>query len=249
MHLWSDHRILANPGGTQVQGRWIIIKPMNESHLAILRRHMVKMIAIHADLATDEIGRAGLDERVMAAMRKVPRYLFVPAPLAAYAYQDTPLPIGFDKTISQPFIVALMTDLLSPQTNEKGFEVGTGLGYQTAILAELAGQVWSIEIIEEFASLAQDLLRELGYTPIEIRVGAGSRGWHEHAPFDKILVTAAAEGAPAGLLDQLKPGGRLVMPIGPEEMQRLTVIDKDEGGQARVQSFLPVRFSRLETIT
>jgi protein-L-isoaspartate(D-aspartate) O-methyltransferase len=227
----------------------IIMKPMNESHLAILRRHMVEMIAIHADLASDEIGRTVLDERVMAAMRKVPRHLFVPAPLAAYAYQDTPLPIGFDKTISQPFIVALMSDLLSPQPGEKVLEVGTGLGYQTAILAELAGQVSSIEIVEEFASLAQDLLRQLGYTNVEIRVGDGSRGWLERAPFDKILVTAAADMAPAALLDQLKSGGRLVMPLGPEEMQRLTVIDKDGDGQTRVRSLLPVRFSRLETVT
>lgn len=222
---------------------------MNGSHLAILRRHMVEMIAIHVDLATDEIGRTALDERVMAAMRKVPRHLFVPAPLAAYAYQDTPLPIGFDKTISQPFIVALMSDLLSPQPGEKVLEVGTGLGYQTAILAELAGQVSSIEIIEEFASLAQDLLRQLGYTKVEIRVGDGSRGWLERAPFDKILVTAAADTVPAALLDQLKSGGRLVMPLGPEEMQRLTVIDKDRDGQTRVWSLLPVRFSRLETVT
>jgi protein-L-isoaspartate(D-aspartate) O-methyltransferase len=133
------------------------MKPMNESHLAILRRHMVEMIAIHADLASDEIGRAVLDERVMAAMRKVPRHLFVPAPLAAYAYQDTPLPIGFDKTITQLFILALMTDLLSPQPSEKVFEVGTGLGYQTAILAELAGQVSSIEVVEEFATACYDL--------------------------------------------------------------------------------------------
>jgi protein-L-isoaspartate(D-aspartate) O-methyltransferase len=231
------------------------MKPMNESHLAILRRHMVEMIAIHADLASDEIGKAVLDERVMAAMRKVPRHLFVPDPLAPYAYQDRPLPIGFDKTISQPFIVALMTDLLSPQPSEKVLEVGTGLGYQTAILADLAGQVWSIEVIEEFAGIARDLLHHLGCTTVQIRVGDGSRGWHEHAPFDKILVSAAADKAPAALLEQLKAGGRLVMPLGPEEMQRLTVIEKDEDGQTnedgqtRVQELLPVRFSRLETVT
>ena len=224
------------------------MKPITESHLAILRRHMVEMIAIHADLASDEIGKAVLDERVMDTMRKVPRHLFVPAPLAAYAYQDTPLPIGFDKTISQPFIVALMTDLLSPQPDDNVLEIGTGLGYQTAILAELAGQVWSIEIVEEFASLAEDLLHQLGYARIGIRAGDGCRGWREHAPFDKILVTAAADKAPAGLLDQLKPGGRLVMPIGPEEMQRLTIIDKDDG-ETRVHALLPVRFSRLETVT
>jgi protein-L-isoaspartate(D-aspartate) O-methyltransferase len=225
------------------------MKPMNESHLAILRRHMVEMIAIHADLASDETGKAMLDERVMAAMRKVPRHLFVPAPLAAYAYQDTPLPIGFDKTISQPFIVALMTDLLLPQPSEKVLEVGTGLGYQTAILAELSSQVSSIEIVEEFAGVARELLQQLGYTDIKIREGDGSRGWREHAPFDKILVTAAADKVPAALLDQLKPSGRLVMPIGPEEMQRLTVIEKGADGQTEVRELLPVRFSRLETVT
>jgi protein-L-isoaspartate(D-aspartate) O-methyltransferase len=225
------------------------MKPMNESHLAILRRHMVEMIAIHADLASDEIGKAVLDERVMAAMRKVPRHLFVPASLAPYAYQDTPLPIGFDKTISQPFIVALMTDLLSPQSNEKVLEVGTGLGYQTAVLAELADRVWSIEIVEEFASVARSLLRQLGYARIQIREGDGSRGWSEHGSFDKILVSAAADKAPPILLDQLKPGGRLVMPLGPEEMQRLAVVEKDVNGKTRVQELLPVRFGRLETIT
>ena len=225
------------------------MKPMNESHLAILRRHMVELIAIHADLASDEIGKAVMDEHVMAAMRKVPRHLFVPVPLAPYAYQDTPLPIGFDKTISQPFIVALMTDLLSPRPDEKVLEVGTGLGYQTAVLAELTGRVWSVEIVEEFASVARDLLRQLGYVNIEIREGDGSRGWREHAPFDKILVSAAADKAPLILLDQLKPGGRLVMPLGPEEMQRLAVVEKDGNGQTRVQELLPVRFSRLETIT
>jgi protein-L-isoaspartate(D-aspartate) O-methyltransferase len=225
------------------------MKPMNERHLAILRRHMAEMIAIHADLASDEIGKAMLDDRVLAAMRKVPRHLFVPVPLAPYAYQDTPLPIGFDKTISQPFIVALMADLLSPQPDEKVLEVGTGLGYQTAVLAELTGRVWSIEIVEEFASIARDLLRQLGYANIDIRDGDGSRGWREHAPFDKILVSAAADKAPPILLDQLKPGGRLVMPLGPKDLQRLTVVEKDVNGQTRAQELLPVRFSRLETIT
>jgi protein-L-isoaspartate(D-aspartate) O-methyltransferase len=225
------------------------MKPMTESHLAILRRHMAEVVAIHADLAGDETGKAVLDERVMAAIRKVPRHLFVPEPLAAYAYQDTPLPIGFDKTISQPFIVALMSDLLSLQPEETVLEVGSGLGYQTAILAELAGQVWSIEIIEEFAGAARDILEQLGYDKVEIRVGDGSRGWREHAPFDKILVTAAAEQIPAALLDQLKPGGRLVMPLGPEEMQRLTVVEKADGAHTRMQHILPVRFGRLETVS
>lgn len=225
------------------------MKPMNDRHLAILRRHMVEVVGIHADLAGDETGRAVLDERVMEAMRQVPRHLFVPPQLAPFAYQDMPLPIGFDKTISQPFIVALMTDLLSPQPHESVLEVGTGLGYQTALLARLAGHVWSMEVVEEFASHAEELLRQLGYTNVTVRVGDGSRGWSEHAPFDKILVSSAAEQAPPALLDQLTPGGRLVMPIGPEEMQWLCVFDKDDSGHVSSRDLMAVRFSRLETVT
>jgi protein-L-isoaspartate(D-aspartate) O-methyltransferase len=218
---------------------------MNEKHLAVLRRHMVELIAIHVELASEELGKAALDERVMEAMRRVPRHLFVPAAVAPFAYQDTPLPIGFDKTISQPFMVALMTDLLAPQPHEAVLEIGTGLGYQTAILAELAGQVWSVEIIEEFARHAEVLLQGMN---VGIRVGDGSRGWPEHAPFDKILVTVSAERTPPALLEQLKSGGRLVLPLGPEQAQSLTVIDKDAAGQLNARKLIPVRFSRLETV-
>jgi protein-L-isoaspartate(D-aspartate) O-methyltransferase len=224
------------------------MKPLNEEHLAVLRRHMVEMIAIHVELASEELGKAALNERVMAAMQRVRRHLFVPAAVAPYAYQDMPLPIGFDKTISQPFIVALMTDLLAPQPHETVLEVGTGLGYQTAILAELAGRVWSVEIIEEFASHAEALLRDLGFSNIGIRVGDGARGWPEHAPFDKILVAVAAGRTPPALLEQLKPGGRLVMPVGSEEAQLLSVIDKDAAGQLKTRKLIPVRFSQLETV-
>jgi len=223
------------------------MKPMNEEHLAILRRHMVEVIAIHVDLMEEELGKAALDERVLAAMLRVPRHLFVPLSLAAHAYHDMPLPIGFDKTISQPFISALMTDLLAPEPHDAVLEIGTGRGYQTAVLAELADQVWSVEVIEEFASLAEARLQQLGYSRVGIRVGDGSRGWAEHAPYDKILVTAAAERPPPALLEQLKPGGRMVMPMGGEE-QQLTVIDKDETGDTRAREVMPVRFSRLETV-
>ena len=223
------------------------MKPMDEKHLAVLRRHMVELIEIHVDLASDELGKAVLDERVMAVMREVPRHLFVPDLLAPYAYQDTPLPIGFDKTISQPFIVALMTDLLAPKPDETVLEIGTGLGYQSAILATLARQVWSVEIIEEFANHAETLLGTLGHANVGIRIGDGSRGWSEHAPFDKILMTVAAEQPPPALLEQLKPGGRMVLPLGPEDAQLLTVIDKDTGGKLAVRKLAPVRFSPLET--
>jgi protein-L-isoaspartate(D-aspartate) O-methyltransferase len=224
------------------------MKPMTEKHLAVLRRHMVELIAIHVELASEELGKAALDERVMAAMQRVPRHRFVPAPVAPYAYDDMPLPIGFDKTISQPFIVALMTDLVAPQPHETVLEIGTGLGYQTAIIAELAGQIWSVEIIEEFASHAETLLQVHGYANVGIRVGDGSRGWPEHAPFDKILVSVASDGPPQALLDQLRQGGRMVMPLGPEEGQLLTVIDKDAAGHLKTRELIPVRFSRLETI-
>jgi protein-L-isoaspartate(D-aspartate) O-methyltransferase len=224
------------------------MKGMTEAHFEILRGHMVDVIGIHTDLASNELGTTAFDERVMAAMRKVPRHRFVPAPFAPHAYQDTPLPIGFDKTISQPFIVALMTDLLDPQPHESVLDVGTGLGYQAAVLAELARQVWSVDVVEEFATEAELRLKELGYENITIRVGDGSRGWAEHAPFDKILVAAAAEEPPRSLIDQLKPGGRMVLPLGPPEAQRLAVLDKSEAGRVTTREGIPVRFSLLETI-
>ena len=224
------------------------MKPMNEQHFAILRRHMVEVIGIHTDLLEEELGKAVLDERILTVMLRIPRHLFVPETLAQLAYQDTPLPIGFEKTISQPFMCALMTDLLGPQRHETVLEVGTGLGYQTAILSELAGHIWSVEIVEEFADGAQVRLGQLGCVNVGIRIGDGSRGWPEHAPYDKIMVAAAAEEVPEALLEQLKPTGRLVMPIGPASAQLLTAIDKDAGGVVRGRAVIPVRFTRLETV-
>ena len=224
------------------------MKPMSEAHFAILRRHMVEVIGIQVDLASEELGKAALDERVLAAMRKVPRHRFVPSFLAPLAYQDTPLPIGFDKTISQPFIVALMTDLLGPEPHESILEVGTGLGYQAAVLAELSGRVWSVEIVEELAGQAEANLRQLGCSDVAIRIGDGSRGWREHAPYDRALLTAAAEQLPPAILDQIKPRGRIVLPLGSDEAQWLTVVDKGADGQTSVRELIPVRFSRLETV-
>ncbi len=225
------------------------MKPMEEQHFAILRRHMVEVIAIHADLMSDELGHVGLDRRVLAAMERVPRHHFIPLELAAVAYHDGPLPIGFDKTISQPFICALMTHLLAPEPDQVVLEVGTGLGYQAAVLAELVAQVWSVEIVEELAGEAQSRLRRLGTSRVGIRIGDGSRGWAEHAPYDRIMVTAAgrppADGAP-GPAAAGRPS--LVMPLGPDQAQILTVIDKDAGGTLHAREILPVRFSRLETV-
>ncbi len=222
------------------------MRPMDEGHLAILRRHMVEVIGIHTDLVRDELGRTALDARVMSTMRSLPRHQFVPPQLAHLAYHDTPLPIGFDKTISQPFICAVMTDLLAPEPDETVLEIGTGLGYQTAVLAELAAQVWSVEIVEELAGDAELRLQRLGISNVTIRIGDGSRGWAEHAPYDKIIVTAAATRPPPALLEQLKPGGRMVLPIGGADDQQLTVIDKDAQGALGLREIMPVIFSRLE---
>jgi protein-L-isoaspartate(D-aspartate) O-methyltransferase len=221
---------------------------VEEKHLAVLRRHMVEVVAIHAELASDVLGKTILDERVVAAMGRVPRHAFVPAPLLRYAYDDMPLPIGFDKTISQPFMVAVMTDLLEPRPEELVLEVGTGLGYQAAILAELGGRVWTIEIVEELATEAEERFLRLGYTNIGIRVGDGGQGWPEHAPFDKILLSAAAKSCPPALVAQLRPGGRMVLPIGVEGDQRLSVVEKDARGGIDLRTLMPVRFSQLETM-
>ena len=216
-----------------------------ERGFAKQRKLMVKIIAIHAGLCTEEIGRAGLSDRVMKVMARVPRHQFVPVEVRNLAYEDMPLPIGCGKTVSQPFIVALMTDQLAPEPDDKVLEIGTGLGYQTAILAELADQVYSIEIIEQLASTAEQRLLAEGYDNIQFRIGDGSRGWPDHVPFDKIIVTAAPERMPHRLLKQLKPGGRMVLPVGSADEQRLVRIDKGIDGVLRPQELIDVRFSAL----
>jgi protein-L-isoaspartate(D-aspartate) O-methyltransferase len=223
------------------------VKALAEKHLAIFRRHMVDVITIHADLSSEEIGKSMLDERVLDVMRELPRHLFVPAAVAAAAYEDMPLPIGFNKTISQPFMIALMTDLLDPQPNDRVLEIGTGLGYQTGILSRLVAQVWSVEIVEEFAESARERLKRLGTQNASIRVGDGSRGWAEHAPYDKILVAAGAKEVPKALTHQLTPEGRLVMPLGPAEGQKLSLVRKGADGDIDVRELISVRFSELET--
>jgi protein-L-isoaspartate(D-aspartate) O-methyltransferase len=226
------------------------MKPMTEAHLAILRRHMVEVIDMHFDLAEEEISRDAVAPELRRALLKVPRHLFVPAQLMVVSYQDTPLPIGFDKTVSQPFIGALMLELLGLEAGQKVLEVGTGLGWQAAVMAELGVELFSVEIVEEFAQAARLRLAALDYQA-EIRVGDGSRGWSEHAPFDRILVTAAAPAAPATLVEQLAPGGRMVIPIGGKEVQQLSLVEKKNGliggGEPVVREILPVRFTQLET--
>jgi protein-L-isoaspartate(D-aspartate) O-methyltransferase len=224
-----------------------LVKPMTEEHLAILRRHMVEVVDLHFDLGSDEIGKSRPSDRVRSAMLAVPRHLFVPPQYVIACYQDTPLPIGFDKTISQPFIGALMLDLLDIGAGHRVLEVGTGLGYQAAVMAAMGALVWSVEIVEEFAQAARLRLAEQSHD-IDIRVGDGSRGWADHAPYDRILVTAAANEPPPALLEQLAPGGRIVLPLGGDEVQQLSVVTRQEDGSAAIRPVLPVRFTRLETM-
>jgi protein-L-isoaspartate(D-aspartate) O-methyltransferase len=207
---------------------------------------MVAEISADAARVRELTGKSSLDERVMAAIAKVPRHEFVPIELQPLAYANTPLPIGCEKTISQPFIVALMTDLLDISAEDVVLEIGTGLGYQAAILGELARKVYSMEIIEELGMQAQQRLHRLGFTNIETRIGNGYHGWSEHAPFDKIILTAAPDLIPQPLLHQLKAGGKMVLPAGLPDAQQLLLVQKDEDGKVRTKEILAVRFSQLE---
>ena len=201
------------------------------------RRAMVDEIgAMH-------LGLPAFDPRVKEVMARVPRHLFVPPSQQPHAYENRPLPIGHRQTISQPYIVALMTDLLKPRKQDRVLEIGTGSGYQAAVLSELVRSVYTIEIVAPLAAEARERLARLGYRNVEVRTGDGYKGWEEHAPFDAIMVTAGASEVPPPLLRQLKPGGRMVIPVGPtESIQYLTLIEKQADGSIRSRQVAPVRF-------
>ncbi len=191
-------------------------------------------------------GRAALNARVLDAMGRVPRHEFIGEDLRARAYLNTALPITHDQTISQPFIVALMTDFLDPKPTDIILEVGTGSGYQAAVLAELVEHIYSIEIIAALTRSAGEVLQRLGYDNITLRTGDGYAGWPEQAPFDGIIVTAAAQHIPGPLVDQLKPGGKLIIPVESSGgAQQLILVEKDESGSVRERPILPVRFVPL----
>jgi protein-L-isoaspartate(D-aspartate) O-methyltransferase len=219
---------------------------MSAEDFDLLRHQMLAEIASGALHVSSVTGKLALDERVMAALANVPRHDFVPVELQAYAYANIPLPIGFDKTVSQPFIVALMTDLLDVGAEDNVLEIGTGLGYHAAVLSRLAGRVYSIEIVEELAQQARQRLQRQGCANVELRVGNGYHGWSEHAPFERILVAAAPDLIPAPLLQQLKAGGRMVVPAGLPDTQQLMLVEKDGNGRLAMREILPVRFSQLE---
>jgi protein-L-isoaspartate(D-aspartate) O-methyltransferase len=210
------------------------------------RARMVAQIAAMARETGIETGRPQFSDAVMAAMGKVPRHRFVPLPQEPFAYENRPLPIGDGQTISQPYVVALMTELLDPKPGHIVLEIGTGSGYQAAVLAELVSRVYSIEIVAPLGKRAAQLLRDLGYRNVEARIGDGYSGWPEAAPFDSIVVTAAAPDVPAPLVDQLKPGGKMVIPVGATfNVQELFVIEKHADGSTTTRRALPVRFVPL----
>jgi protein-L-isoaspartate(D-aspartate) O-methyltransferase len=219
---------------------------MREDPYELPRRRLLAEIAAETALTAEHTGHPAISERVMAAMARVPRQEFVPVELQPYAYLNRPLPIGHEKTVSQPFIVALMTDLLAPEAGDAVLEIGAGAGYQAAVLALLVKRVISVEIIEELAQGAERRLKRLGYGGVEVQVGNGYFGWPAQAPYDKILVTAACDLVPPPLLAQLKPGGRMVIPTGIPEKQALVLVEKSASGALSLREVLPVRFSQLE---
>lgn len=194
-----------------------------------------------------QIRRRGVsDRKVLKAMLRVPRHLFVPEQMKELAYGDEPLPIGEGQTISQPYIVAYMTEALRLRGREKVLEIGTGSGYQTAILAEIAKEVYTVELIPELSARARGLLEKLGYRNIHFRIGDGTLGWPEHAPYDAILVSAAPASVPPALVDQLKTGGKMIIPVG-TDFQELVLVTRKEGGWEE-QRLIGVRFVPLITV-
>ena len=219
---------------------------MPEDPFETLRQQMIAEIVAEAALTVGHTGRAAFSERVMRVIASMPRHEFVPVELQSFAYLNRPLPIGYEKTVSQPFIVALMTDLLAPEADDIVLEIGAGAGYQAAILAQLTKRVYTVDIIEELARGAERRLKRLGYENVEVAVTNGYYGLPQHAPYDRIMVTAASDLIPTPLLAQLKPGGRMVIPTGIPDKQTLMLVEKSATGSLSAREILPVRFSELE---
>ena len=219
---------------------------MPEDPFETPRQQMIAEIVAEAALTVGHTGRAAFSERVMRVIGSMPRHEFVPVELQPFAYLNRPLPIGYEKTVSQPFIVALMTDLLAPEADDVVLEIGAGAGYQAAILAQLTKRVYTVDIIEELARGAERRLKRLGYENVEVAVTNGYYGLPQHAPYDRIMVTAASDLIPPPLLAQLKPGGRMVIPTGIPDKQTLMLVEKSATGSLSAREILPVRFSEME---
>ena len=220
----------------------LAVPAMAAEDYAALRADLVDEGRTYAGYAGD----APFSDEVLAALGRVERHLFVPPEQARYAYENRPLPIGHGQTISQPYIVALMTDLLDIQPGDRVFELGTGSGYQAAVLAELGCDVWTMEIVEELGERAAEQLEATGYGQVRARIGDAYYGWEEHAPFDSIIVTAAASHVPPPLIEQLKPGGRMVIPVGGRFMtQLLLLLEKGDDGEVVTRQIGAVRFVPL----
>lgn len=221
---------------------------MTDDPYVALREQMVQVIAIYARFSSEKLGKDAFGSKIMEVMGTVPRHEFVPLEVRPYAYADGPLPIGYEKTISQPYMIALMTDLAEIEDGATVLEVGTGLGYHAAILAAMGAKVFSVEIVDELAGQAHVNLKSQGYTDVELRIGDGAHGWADHAPFDRIMVCAAPELIPPLLIGQLKPGGKMVVPAGMPDAQQLMVVEKDATERLKTREVIPVRFSALETV-
>jgi protein-L-isoaspartate(D-aspartate) O-methyltransferase len=211
------------------------------------RMQMVRLIQVEALVIGEVTGVREIDQRVLAAMARVPRHAFVPPPLARFAYAETPLPIEIDQNLAEPFLAALMTHLLQVKPGDTVFETGTDCGYEAALLAELGAQVYSVEVSETLAAAAAERLKRLDYSSVVVKAGDGYFGWPEHGPYDAILVKEAVDHLPPPLLAQLKPNGRMVVPIGPAgATQELTLVEKDQEGKVRRRVVLPVAFTPLQ---
>jgi len=225
-----------------------LVEPLGAApdEFAAARRRMVDEIVATARETRAQTGRPAFDERVMEAIAEVPRHAFVPADQVPLAYRNRPLPIGHGQTISQPYIVALMTDLARPLPGHKVLEIGTGSGYQAAVMARLTEAVYTVEIVEPLGREAAQRLKQLGIANVQVRLGDGYHGWEEHAPYDSILVTAAASHVPPPLVRQLRPGGRMVIPVGaPFMVQQLLLVEKTPDGAVTTRQILPVAFVPL----
>ena len=221
--------------------------PKEVLDFAAMRADMVRIVRLRVASAAEETGVAEIDSWILKAMREVPRHAFVPDQVKLFAYFDTPLPLGFEQNISQPFIIALMTQLAQVKAGDVVFETGTGAGYHAAILSKRAARVNPLEVVGALAQAAREALRRVGIDNAEVRVGDGYYGWPERGPYDAIIVKEAVNHIPPPLVNQLKPGGRMVLPIGLlDTFQHLSVVEKDLDGELSITRVLPVRFTPLQ---